>query len=99
MPGLSFSNQLISRDEGLHTDFACLLYKKLKNKLSTEKVLNIITQAVDIEKEFIRDSLPVELIGMNSTQMCQYLFQKISTKRYNLTLKFMIWALRYQTRN
>ena len=73
MPGLSFSNQLISRDEGLHTDFACLLYKKLKHKLSTEKVLNIITQAVDIEKEFIRDSLPVELIGMNSTQMCQYI--------------------------
>ena len=73
MPGLSFSNQLISRDEGLHTDFACLLYKKLKHKLSTEKVLNIITQAVDIEKEFIRDSLPVELIGINSTQMCQYI--------------------------
>ena len=73
MPGLAFSNQLISRDEGLHTDFACLLYKKLKNKLSTEQVLNIITQAVDIEKEFIRDSLPVELIGMNSTQMCQYI--------------------------
>jgi ribonucleotide reductase beta subunit family protein with ferritin-like domain len=64
MPGLSFSNELISRDEGLHCDFACLLYNKLVNKLSAERVAEIITNAVNIEKEFVRDALPVELIGM-----------------------------------
>lgn len=67
MPGLTFSNELISRDEGLHTDFACLLYKYLKNKLATERIYEIIVNAVDIEKEFISDALPVELIGINST--------------------------------
>jgi ribonucleoside-diphosphate reductase subunit M2 len=66
MPGLSFSNELISRDEGLHCDFACLLYKKLVNQLSAERVAEIISNAVDIEKEFVRDALPVELIGMVS---------------------------------
>jgi ribonucleoside-diphosphate reductase subunit M2 len=64
MPGLSFSNELISRDEGLHCDFACLLYNKLVNQLSAERVAEIISNAVDIEKEFVRDALPVELIGM-----------------------------------
>jgi ribonucleoside-diphosphate reductase subunit M2 len=64
MPGLSFSNELISRDEGLHCDFACLLYNKLVNQLSAERVAEIITNAVEIEKEFVRDALPVELIGM-----------------------------------
>lgn len=74
MPGLSFSNQLISRDEGLHCDFACLLYNKhLKNKLPKKTVQKIITDAVDIEKEFVTDSLPVNLIGMNAKLMQQYI--------------------------
>merc|ERR1712086_132970 len=73
MPGLCFSNELISRDEGLHCDFACLLYKKLVNQLSDERILEIITNAVEIEKEFISDSLPVELIGMNSSLMKEYI--------------------------
>jgi len=67
MPGLTFSNELISRDEGMHTDFACLLYKHLNNKLSNERILEIITSAVVIELDFVCDSLPVELIGMNSS--------------------------------
>mgnify|MGYP005850250403 CR=1 FL=1 len=73
MPGLCFSNELISRDEGLHCDFACLLYCKLINKLPVERITEIISNAVEIEKEFVQDALPVELIGMNSTLMCQYI--------------------------
>ncbi len=74
MPGLSFSNELISRDEGLHCDFACLLYTKhLVEKLPKEKVMEIIIDAVAIEKEFVTDSLPVKLIGMNSDLMGQYI--------------------------
>ena len=74
MPGLSFSNELISRDEGLHCDFACLLYTKhLVNKLPKEKVREIITNAVEIEKEFVTDALPVKLIGLNSDLMGQYI--------------------------
>jgi ribonucleoside-diphosphate reductase beta chain len=73
MPGLSFSNELISRDEGLHCDFACLLYNMLEGKLSTERVQEIIGDAVAIEKEFVSDSLPVDLIGMNAKMMCQYI--------------------------
>jgi len=74
MPGLTFSNELISRDEGLHTDFACLLYTQyLNNKLTTERVTQLITEAVAIEKEFICDALPVSLIGMNATLMSQYI--------------------------
>jgi len=73
MPGLCFSNELISRDEGLHTDFGCLIYSKLVNKLPVERVTEIITSAVDIERFFIVDAIPVELIGMNSTLMCQYI--------------------------
>eukprot|EP00752_Nemacystus_decipiens_P008529 g7618.t1 len=73
MPGLCFSNELISRDEGLHTDFACLLFRKLVNKLPVERVAEIICDAVDIEKEFITSALPVELIGMNSALMRQYI--------------------------
>ncbi|GFH59754.1 hypothetical protein CTEN210_16230 [Chaetoceros tenuissimus] len=73
MPGLAFSNELISRDEGLHCDFACLLYKQLVNKLPESRILEIITNAVEIEKEFITDALPVELIGMNSGLMQQYI--------------------------
>uniref|UniRef100_A0A7S4JG26 Uncharacterized protein n=1 Tax=Odontella aurita TaxID=265563 RepID=A0A7S4JG26_9STRA len=73
MPGLCFSNELISRDEGLHCDFACLLYRQLVNKLPEERITEIVTNAVDIEKEFVTDALPVELIGMNSKLMCQYI--------------------------
>lgn len=73
MPGLSFSNELISRDEGLHCDFACLLYSMLKNKLSQARIYEIIGDAVAIEKEFVSDALPVDLIGMNSKLMCQYI--------------------------
>ncbi|MES2762323.1 MAG: ribonucleoside-diphosphate reductase small subunit [Bacteroidota bacterium] len=74
MPGLSFSNELISRDEGLHCDFACMLYADhIQNKLPKEKVTQIITDAVVIEKEFVSDAIPVRLIGMNSDLMCQYI--------------------------
>ena len=74
MPGLTFSNELISRDEGLHCDFACLLYNNhLNNKLSEEAIQTIISDAVTIEKEFVTDALPVRLIGMNAELMCQYI--------------------------
>ena len=73
MPGLTFSNELISRDEGMHCEFACLLYGMLKNKLSAEAVTKIIADAVEIEKEFISDALPVSLIGMNAKLMSQYI--------------------------
>jgi ribonucleoside-diphosphate reductase beta chain len=74
MPGLGFSNELISRDEGLHCDFACLLYNNhLINKLSKDEVREIILDAVEIEKEFILEALPVKLIGMNSDLMSQYI--------------------------
>jgi len=74
MPGLSFSNELISRDEGLHCDFACLLYTKhLIHKLPKDQVRQIITDAVEIEKEFVTDALPVKLIGMNADLMSQYI--------------------------
>lgn len=73
MPGLSFANELISRDEGLHCDFACLIYSQLKNKLSTHVVHEMIRHAVEIEKEFVVDALPVKLIGMNADLMCRYI--------------------------
>lgn len=74
MPGLSFSNELISRDEGLHCDFACMLYTNhVKNQLPKEQVTKIITDAVSIEKEFVSDAIPVKLIGMNADLMCQYI--------------------------
>ena len=74
MPGLSFSNELISRDEGLHCDFACLLYNNyIKNKLPNETIVGIIKNAVEIEKEFVTEALPVKLIGMNSDLMIQYI--------------------------
>ncbi len=74
MPGLSFSNELISRDEGLHCDFACLLYTKhIINQLPQSTVQQVIRDAVEIEKEFVSDALPVRLIGMNSDLMCQYI--------------------------
>ena len=73
MPGLTFSNELISRDEALHTEFAVLLYKKLIKKLPKKKVQDIIKEAVEIEKEFICDALPCRLISMNSKLMAQYI--------------------------
>eukprot|EP01061_Rhynchopus_euleeides_P015978 TRINITY_DN27129_c0_g1_i1.p2 TRINITY_DN27129_c0_g1~~TRINITY_DN27129_c0_g1_i1.p2 ORF type:complete len:354 (+),score=202.95 TRINITY_DN27129_c0_g1_i1:64-1125(+) len=97
MPGLTFSNELISRDEGLHTDFACLLYSQLEHtRLSHERVLEILLEAVTIEKEFICDALPVKLIGMNSDLMAQYieyctdrLFAELGyPKHFNVTNPF-----------
>jgi ribonucleoside-diphosphate reductase subunit M2 len=73
MPGLCFSNELISRDEGLHCDFACLIYSKLVNKLPPARVAEIVRDAVAIECEFISEALPVELIGMNSDLMSKYI--------------------------
>jgi ribonucleotide reductase beta subunit family protein with ferritin-like domain len=73
MPGLAFSNELISRDEGMHCDFACLIYSKLVNKLSQSRIFEIIGEAVSIETEFISSAIPVELIGMNSKMMTQYI--------------------------
>ncbi|ONK77791.1 uncharacterized protein A4U43_C02F10700 [Asparagus officinalis] len=73
MPGLTFSNELISRDEGLHCDFACLLYSLLNNKLSEESVKGIVKDAVDIEREFVCDALPVALVGMNGDLMSEYI--------------------------
>ena len=97
MPGLTFSNELISRDEGLHCDFACLLYNNhLVNKLSKQQVQDIITDAVNIEKEFVTDALPVKLIGMNAELMSQYiefvadrlLVELGNTKIYNVSNPF-----------
>lgn len=73
MPGLTFSNELISRDEGLHCDFACLMFKHLVQKPTKERVLEIVTDAVTIELEFLTDALPVSLLGMNCTLMGQYI--------------------------
>jgi ribonucleoside-diphosphate reductase subunit M2 len=96
MPGLTFSNELISRDEGMHTDFACLLFSLLKHRPSKQVVLDIITEAVVIEKEFLSDALPCALLGMNATLMCQYiefvadrlLLSLGNTKHYNATNPF-----------
>jgi ribonucleoside-diphosphate reductase beta chain len=73
MPGLTFSNELISKDEGMHTDFACLLYSMSSNRLSDDVINEIIREAVIIEKEFITESLPCSLIGMNAELMKQYI--------------------------
>ncbi len=73
MPGLATSNEFISRDEGLHCDFACLLFGMLKHKLTQEQVYSMIISAVEIEQEFITDALPVDLIGMNAKLMRQYI--------------------------
>lgn len=74
MPGLTFSNELISRDEGMHCDFACLLYNDhIVHKMNPDTIKEIITDAVNIEKEFVTDALPVRLIGMNADMMCQYI--------------------------
>jgi len=74
MPGLTFSNELISRDEGMHCDFACMLYQDhIQNKLTQETIQTIICDAVAIEKEFVSDAIPVRLIGMNADTMCEYI--------------------------
>lgn len=73
MPGLTFSNELISRDEGLHRDFACLLYSMLQNKLELNVLMGIVLDAVAVEKEFVSDALPVSLLGINCDSMCQYI--------------------------
>lgn len=73
MPGLTFSNELISRDEGLHCDFACLLYSILNNKLSAERVLEIVMDAVEIEREFVCEALSCDLVGMNAGLMSKYI--------------------------
>lgn len=73
MPGLTFSNELISRDEGLHCDFACLIYNMLNNKCTEQKIREIIEDAVRIEKMFICEAIPVALIGMNADSMSQYI--------------------------
>ena len=99
MPGLTFSNELISRDEALHTEFAVLLYSKLEKKLTKKKVHDIISEAVDIEKEFICDALPCRLIGMNSNLMTQYIefvADRLSVqlgyeKIYNLKIRSTSW--------
>jgi ribonucleoside-diphosphate reductase subunit M2 len=73
MPGLAFSNELISRDEGLHTDFACLMFRHLNNKPPKERIYEIVQDAVKIEQEFLTDALSCDLIGMNSRLMAQYI--------------------------
>lgn len=73
MPGLTFSNELISRDEGLHCDFACIMFKHLNNRPSTDRVVEIISNAVKIEQEFLTDALPVNMIGMNCVLMRKYI--------------------------
>ncbi|ABO97569.1 predicted protein [Ostreococcus lucimarinus CCE9901] len=96
MPGLTFSNELISRDEGLHRDFACLLFSMLNNKPSEETIRKIVTEAVEIEKEFVCDSLPCALVGMNAGMMSDYieyvadhLFCSLGlAKEYNTTNPF-----------
>lgn len=97
MPGLTFSNELISRDEGLHCDFACHIYTQhVVNKLPKQRIIDIIKDAVEIEKEFVTDALPVNLIGMNAVQMCQYiefvadrlLNELVGEKVYNATNPF-----------
>lgn len=82
MPGLTFSNELISRDEGLHTDFACLIHKHIIKKC--DKIHDIVSEAVEIEKEFITESIPVALIGMNAKLMCQYIEFVADRLLYNL---------------
>ena len=73
MPGLTLSNEFISRDEALHTEFAIMIYSKLQTRLGKERIIEIIREAVEIEKEFITEALPCRLIGMNANMMVQYI--------------------------
>ncbi len=96
MPGLTFSNELISRDEGLHRDFACLLYSYINKKPNESVVRQIVKEAVEIEKEFVCDALPCALVGMNADLMSEYieyvadhlLGQLGMAKEYNATNPF-----------
>jgi ribonucleoside-diphosphate reductase subunit M2 len=96
MPGLTFSNELISRDEALHTEFAILLYSKLTNRLEENVIVEIVQDAVNIEIEFICEALPCRLLGMNSMMMSQYikfigdrlLVQLGCSKNYNVNNPF-----------
>jgi len=96
LPGLCFSNELISRDEGLHTDFACLLYSKLERPPSAARVIHIIVSAVNVEKKFLCEAIPVGMLGMNATLMKQYiefvadrlLLALIQEKHYNTANPF-----------
>ena len=99
MHGLTFSNELISRDEGLHCDFACLLFKHLKNKPSEKKIKEIIMDAVSIEKEFLTEALSVDLIGMNCGLMAQYiefvadrLLVELGCNKVSI-LQLLLWSL------
>lgn len=92
LPGLTFSNELISRDEGLHTDFACLLFQYLNNKPSKSTILKVIREAVDLEIEFLSEALPVSLIGLNKHLMGEYikfvadrLLKELGLEKYYLT--------------
>ena len=101
MPGLTFSNELISRDEALHCEFAVLLYSKLQKKIEKARIYEIIKEAVDIEIEFICDALPCKLIGMNAELMTQYIkfvadrlvVQLGYKKIYNVTNPFQFMDL------
>jgi ribonucleoside-diphosphate reductase beta chain len=96
MPGLTFSNELISRDEGMHTDFATLIYSMLQTKLDKQVIYEIVKEAVEIEKQFINEAIPCAMIGMNATLMSQYIeyvadrliFQLGYDKIYNSTNPF-----------
>lgn len=97
MPGLTFSNELISRDEGLHCDFACLMFKHLVQKPTKERVIEIIREAVKIEQEFLSDALPVSMLGMNCDLMCQYiefvadrLLTELNVEKVSRTFKMRI---------
>jgi ribonucleoside-diphosphate reductase subunit M2 len=94
MPGLYFSNVLINQDKGLHCNFACLLYSKLVNCLPELWLIEIINNAVKIKMEFVVDALPVKLIGMNSTMMCNYI--EFCANRLILTLGYQC---HYKIRN
>lgn len=101
MPGLTFSNELISRDEGMHTDFAVLLYSKLVHKLSQDRIEKIIDEAVQIESEFITESIPCAMLGMNADSMKEYirfvadrlLVQLGYAKKYKATNPFSFMEL------
>jgi ribonucleoside-diphosphate reductase subunit M2 len=86
LPGLTFSNELISRDEGLHTDFACLMFSMLNKKPSAERVTGIVMDAVEIEIEFLTEALPCGLLGMNATLMADYI--KFVSDRLLMSLGF-----------
>ena len=89
MPGLSFSNELISRDEGLHTDFACLMFRHLVNKPSKERIMEIVTDAVEIECEFLTEALPVRLIGKFSTQIKTFVLLWILGMNCDLMVEYI----------